>query len=183
MDRIKNGFRLVQASWDVLRADREMLLLPILSLLSSLGLIGLVLVGLFLDDLSVIRDTGIAPTPTAFEYVVMALVTYLLSYITIFFNVALVCAADERMKGGDPTLRGALSDAWRHAAAIAPWAGLPPASRAAATAPGLSSARRSYISRGLHGHAMVPLSSRQTQVAIGVGQYMTDGSHAPWGSR
>lgn len=122
MDRIKNGFRLVHASWDVLRADREMLLLPILSLLSSLGLLGLVFVGLFLDDLKVIGDTGIAPTPTAFEYVVMALVTYLLSYITIFFNVALVCAADERMRGGDPTLRSALSDAKRHAAAIAPWA-------------------------------------------------------------
>ena len=40
MERIRTGLRLVQASWDVLRADREMLVLPVLSMLASLGLSG-----------------------------------------------------------------------------------------------------------------------------------------------
>ena len=122
MERIQNGFRLVQTSWNVLNADRELLVLPILSFLSSIGLLALVFFGMFADDLSVIRENGSLEMPTAFEWIVLGLATYVLSYITIFFNVALVCAADERMTGGDPTVGSALSDACRHAAAIAPWA-------------------------------------------------------------
>ena len=122
IERFRNGFRLVQASWNVLKADRELLLLPILSFLSSAALLALVFFGLFADDLTVIRDNGPMTTPTPFEWIVLGLAAYALSYITIFFNVALVCAADDRMTGGDPTVGSALSDAWRHAAAIAPWA-------------------------------------------------------------
>lgn len=122
IERFRNGLRLVQASWNVLKADRELLLLPILSFLSSAALLALVFFGLFADDLTVIRDNGPMTTPTPFEWIVLGLAAYALSYITIFFNVALVCAADDRMTGGDPTVGSALSDAWRHAAAIAPWA-------------------------------------------------------------
>lgn len=122
VERFKNGFRLVGASWNVLKADRELLALPILSFLSSVALLALVFFGLFADDLSVFRDNGSLHAPTAVEWVVIGLVTYALSYVTIFFNVALVCAADDRMTGGDPTVGSALSDAWRHAGAIAPWA-------------------------------------------------------------
>jgi hypothetical protein len=122
IERFRNGFRLVQASWNVLKADRELLLLPILSFLSSAALLALVFFGLFADDLTVIRDNAPMTTPTPFEWIVLGLAAYALSYITIFFNVALVCAADDRMTGGDPTVGSALSDAWRHAAAIAPWA-------------------------------------------------------------
>ncbi len=122
MERIRNGFRLVRASWGVLRADRELLVLPILSFLSSAALLTVVFFGLFADDLSVLRENGPIAMPTPFEWIVLGLVTYALSYVTIFFNVALVCAADDRMTGGDPTVRSALSDASRHAAAIAPWA-------------------------------------------------------------
>jgi len=122
IERFRNGFRLVQASWNVLKADRELLVLPIMSFLSSAALLALVFFGLFADDLSVIRDNGPMTTPTPFEWIVLGLAAYALSYITIYFNVALVCAADDRMTGGDPTVGSALSDAWRHAAAIAPWA-------------------------------------------------------------
>ena len=122
IERFRNGLRLVQASWNVLKADRELLVLPILSFLSSAALLAVVFFGLFADDLSLIRDNAPLPAPTAFEWIVLGLATYALSYITIFFNVALVCAADDRMTGGDPTVASALSDARRHAAAIAPWA-------------------------------------------------------------
>ena len=122
IERFRNGFRLVQASWNVLKADRELLLLPILSFLSSAALLALVFFGLFANDLTVLRDNGPMTTPTPFEWIVLGLAAYALSFITIFFNVALVCAADDRMTGGDPTVGSALSDAWRHAAAIAPWA-------------------------------------------------------------
>ena len=45
-----------------------------------------------------------------------------LAYVTIFFNAALVHAADERLNGGDPTLRSAIAGAWSKAGRILPWA-------------------------------------------------------------
>jgi hypothetical protein len=45
-----------------------------------------------------------------------------LAYITIFFNAALVFAADERMRGGNPTLGSALRGAASRAGQILPWA-------------------------------------------------------------
>jgi MFS family permease len=122
VERIRNGLRLVRASWDVLRADREMLLLPLLSLLSSIGLLAIAYFGLFADRVSSVRMTGSTPVPAVAEWIALAVLVYLLSYVTIFFNVALVCAADERMRGGDPTVGSALAEASTHAVAIAPWA-------------------------------------------------------------
>lgn len=56
------------------------------------------------------------------EIVILALLYIALAYITIFFNAALVFAADERLKGGDPTLRSALRGAASRAGRILPWA-------------------------------------------------------------
>lgn len=122
MERIRNGLRLVKASWDVVRLDREMLLLPVMSAICTLALLALTFAGLFADDLRAVRDGTPLGSPAAGEWVVLAVVTYLLSYVAIFFNVALTCAADERMRGGDPTVRSALATALTYASAIAPWA-------------------------------------------------------------
>jgi hypothetical protein len=122
VERFRNGLRLLQASWNVLRQDREMLLLPVLSALSSIALLVVVFFAMFADDLQVLRDGGELAPPTTGEYIVLGLVAYLLTFITIFFNVAQIRAADDRMAGGDPTLRSAISDATKHLWAIAPWA-------------------------------------------------------------
>lgn len=122
VERIRTGLRLVQASWDVLRADREMLLLPVLSMLASLSLLALGFFGLFRGDVEIVRSGGALHVPGVSEWITLAVLIYLLSYVTIFFNVALVFAADERMQGGDPTVGSAIAQAWQHAVAIAPWA-------------------------------------------------------------
>ncbi len=122
MGRIRRAWELLQASWSVLRYDRELLVLPILSALASIGLIGLVFVGVFWDDLQLVLDNQQPGPMGPGTWVVLALTTYALSYIAIFFNVAMICAADERMSGGDPTIRSALAAARSHARTIAPWA-------------------------------------------------------------
>ena len=122
VERIRTGLRLVQASWDVLRADREMLLLPVLSMLASLSLLALGFFGLLRGDVEIVRSAGALHVPGVSEWITLAVLIYLLSYVTIFFNVALVFAADERMQGGDPTVGSAIAQAWQHAVAIAPWA-------------------------------------------------------------
>jgi hypothetical protein len=122
IERFKNGLRIVRASWDVLRADREMLVLPILSLVASLGILGVVLVGLFWDDVQLARAGGELVPPSVGDYIVLGIASYILTFVAIFFQVAQVCAADERMSGGDPTLGSAIRGASSHASAIAPWA-------------------------------------------------------------
>lgn len=122
IERFKSGLRIVRASWDVLRADREMLVLPILSLLATLGIAALVFVGLFWDDVLLARAGGELVPPSVGDYIVLAVASYVLTFVAIFFQVAQVCAADERMSGGDPTLGSAIRGAASHASAIAPWA-------------------------------------------------------------
>ena len=45
-----------------------------------------------------------------------------LAFVTVFFNTALVYAANERLSGGDPTLRSAIAGAARHIPQIFVWA-------------------------------------------------------------
>lgn len=107
---------LVKSSWSLLKADRELLWLPVLSGLSGLGLLVLfVLPGslLFIPENGSLKPVGIV------LYVLGGLA---LSFSTIFFNAAIVHGADERMRGGDPTLKSALSGAWARRGRILPWA-------------------------------------------------------------
>jgi hypothetical protein len=124
MGRIRKGLHLTRISWDVLRQDGSLLLLPLLSGLAAIAVIAATFFGLFWDEAQALIDgtTTTSDAMSPLEWVVFALVSYVLSYIAIFFNVALMCAADERMNGGDPTVASALRAASEHARAIAPWA-------------------------------------------------------------
>ncbi len=124
MGRIRRGLHLTRVSWDVLRQDGSLLLLPVLSGLAAITVVAATFFGLFWDNASALIDgtTTLRDTMGPGEWVTFAVVSYLLSYLSIFFNVALMCAADERMQGGDPTIGSALRAASEHARAIAPWA-------------------------------------------------------------
>ena len=52
----------------------------------------------------------------------MLIMYFVLAYITIFFNAALISAANERLEGGDPTVGSAIRGAARRAGKILPWA-------------------------------------------------------------
>ena len=102
-ERLSNSWELVKASAAVLRADKELLVFPIVSaVLSLLVLITFavpaVLAGLF--DETVLAESGF---PVA-GYVV-GFCFYVVQYFVIFFcNTALVGAALIRLRGGDPTV-------------------------------------------------------------------------------
>ena len=114
LDRFMRSCRLAKASWDVLRADRELVLLPILSILA------MVLFLLVLSAMS-IWGTGIHVPETQSRDLlqlaqtdpiivgwifVVSLTTY---FVGFFFTTALVGAALERLEGGDPTVKSALA--------------------------------------------------------------------------
>ena len=117
MSRIQNSISIAKSSWNVLKADKELLLLPILSSIATIVTIALFLVPIFLSN----SDLA-AWEPATAEYITLFLMYLVLAYITIFFNSALVSAAHERLNGGDPTLGSALRGAAGRAGKILPWA-------------------------------------------------------------
>ena len=121
MGRISNTIALAKVSWKVLRKDRELLLLPVLSFLASI----LVLTLLWLPTLSAIDTSGLADEggdPGAVLIVVSVISAMAMSIISVFFNGALVAGAHERLSGGDPTVRSALGRALSRLSGLLPWA-------------------------------------------------------------
>lgn len=113
--RIRNSIQLAKESWQVLRADRELIVLPIVSGIASMIVAATFIVPLFFAG-ALGGDSGIG------FYLVLFAMYVALAYVTIFFNAAIVSAAHERLTGGDPTLGSALAGARSHAGRILPWA-------------------------------------------------------------
>src|SRR5438067_537387 len=113
MDRIRRGFRLVGASWSVVKTDRELLILPILSFACML-VVGAVLGG----AAWAIGLPGQGQSLSPSQYLILAAFYFCISFIAVFFNAAIVGAATIRLRGGDPTLSDGLRMAWSHVGKI-----------------------------------------------------------------
>ena len=121
MGRISNTIALAKVSWRVLRKDRELLLIPVLSFLASIAVLALI----WLPTLSAIDTSaleGEREDPGAVLLVVGIITAMALSIITVFFNGALVAGAHERLSGGDPTVRSAVGRAFSRLPGLLPWA-------------------------------------------------------------
>jgi hypothetical protein len=121
MGRISRTLELAGSSWRVLKADKELVLLPVLSLIATVA----VAVSFLWPIVSSCTET-IGPKSACelggTDYVIMAVAYVTLAFITIFFNAALVHAANERMDGGDPTVGSAIRGALGKVHRILPWA-------------------------------------------------------------
>ena len=121
MGRISNTIALAKVSWRVLRKDRELLLIPVLSFLASIAVLALI----WLPTLSAIDTSTLAgesEDPGAVLLVVGIITAMALSVISVFFNGALVAGAHERLSGGDPTVRSAVGRAFSRLPGLLPWA-------------------------------------------------------------
>ena len=114
--KLENGWQLAKASAAVLRSDKELLMLP---LLSGLAMI-LVTASFFLPMafLGDIENLGIVGYVAVFVFYV---VQY---FVIIFFNTALVGAAMIRLDGGDPTVGDGLRIAWQRLGSILGYAAI-----------------------------------------------------------
>jgi Family of unknown function (DUF6159) len=101
--RLSNSWELVKASAAVLRADKELVVFPIVSAVGTLIVTATFAVPLFLAgmfDSMYVDGKGFQPLGMA-----VAFLFYLTQYFVIFFaNTALVGAAMIRLQGGDPTV-------------------------------------------------------------------------------
>ncbi len=118
MNKLTTTWELAKVSWGVLRADKELLLLPVLSaicaiLVSATFFVPLVMVP---EVLAADGERGVG------VYLGLFLFYFINYFVVIYFNTALIGAATIRLKGGDPTLRDGLSFAWGNLSRIAQWA-------------------------------------------------------------
>ena len=108
--RFARSLALARASWSVIRADKELLWLPVLSVLALLLLLGsFVAPAVALGAFEAAAAAGDPPTALALGTFVFYVLAY---FVAIFFNTALVGAAMIRLDGGNPTLRDGLAIAW-----------------------------------------------------------------------
>lgn len=120
MGRFARSWDLFKTSLSVVRQDKELLWMPVLSALASVVAV-LAVTGVGLGSgvwPQTTNPDGTANLPGAG----LAFVLYvLLAFVTLFFNAAVVAGATERLKGGDPTLSSALGAAWRKAGRLFVW--------------------------------------------------------------
>lgn len=122
MGRISNTWNLAKTSWGVLKKDRELMLLPVLSFLACVAVI-LVAIAVSLLTSSVSfssDDSAVVQNPAII--VVGLLGSLAVGCVSVFFNGALVAGAHERLTGGDPTVASAIRRAFQRIGGLLPWA-------------------------------------------------------------
>lgn len=120
MGRFARSWSLFKTSFGVIRSDKELLWMPVMSFLASaVAIAGIVGVGFV---------AGIFPEVTTadggYDPVAMALGfgTYLaLAFVQVYFHAATVAGASERLAGGDPTVGSALRKANKHLLRLFLW--------------------------------------------------------------
>ena len=123
MRTIGHTIELMRMSWRVLMKDRELIVFPILSGIGVLIAAGaFFLIASVTGTLDRITAEGADTSPGALD-IALSLALYVAGYfIVIFFNAALVAAALERLRGGDPNVGSGLRAAATHLPQILGWA-------------------------------------------------------------
>ncbi len=119
MGRFQSSMALAKASWQVLRDDKKLVLLPLLS-----GVVTLIVVASFGVPAAMLSHSssggGYQATPVTW---VLGAIGYLVAaLVVIFFNAALVYAADAKMHGADVSLGDALRFSMSRLHVLLPWA-------------------------------------------------------------
>ena len=122
MEKFERSWRIMRASWDLLRQDKEILLFPVLSgaalilILASFAVPVMALGGVETVQ-RVARHNG-----TVGNLVVFFAFYFINYFVILFFNTAVVACATIRMRGGNPTVGDGLHTAFARLFEIAGWA-------------------------------------------------------------
>src|SRR5262245_57705000 len=113
--RLSNSWALFKASWNVLLADKELLIFPIVSMIGAILVTATFITPIILGNLA----ENFAGENGKIIAGIVAFVFYVVLYSVIFFcNTALVGAAMIRLDGGDPTLKDGFRIASQHLGSI-----------------------------------------------------------------
>ena len=117
MGGLQNSIALAKGSWGVLREDRKLMWLPALS-----GVAMLVVALAFFGPVALIVDNGSGDSSKPIAWILGAIGYLAITYVLVFFNAALVFAADKRLRGEEVTIGEAVHAAGARAHVLLPWA-------------------------------------------------------------
>jgi hypothetical protein len=126
MSRLQRAWVLFKSSWGVIRTDRELLMLPVISALVS-GLVAatfLVPAAIATTETTGFDQFGnqvVQTQPSIVSYVLLFAFYFVSAFVVIFFNAALVFGANLRFDGQDPTISRAIAGARAHVGTIFQW--------------------------------------------------------------
>lgn len=123
---IGHTFELMKMSWRVFNKDRELVFFPIMAGITLLGVLAIFFaVASATGTLDRVNDLGNEAVETqarGVDYVILALLYISAYFVIIFFNAALISAALERLRGGDPNVGSGLRHALAHIGPLFGWA-------------------------------------------------------------
>ena len=120
MGRFQRSWELTKASWAVLRQDKELAWIPLLSAIVTVAVAALfVLPAIAVSDFS---PEGDSSSPGPMLYLLTLAASVVITFVATYFNGALVSGALERLRGGDPTLGSAFRGAHAKFHRLLPWA-------------------------------------------------------------
>ncbi|MCY3882838.1 MAG: DUF6159 family protein [Chloroflexi bacterium] len=111
---------LMKMSWRVLMLDRELIFFPVMSVAAMVLLAVAIFAGGLLGGTFGLAEEG--GEGSGGDLALGLLLAFGSSFIVIFFNAALVAAALERLRGGDPNVASGLKAASGHIPQILGWA-------------------------------------------------------------
>ena len=118
--KISRSWSLIKASWSVMRQDREILIFPLLSGLSSMLIMASFMLFLFKTGQVEMMDETRQPSLQSYGFL---FVFYLVNYFSMtFFSVALIACASIRLTGQDPTAGDGFEYAMKRVKYIFGWA-------------------------------------------------------------
>jgi hypothetical protein len=106
MGKFARSWALAKASMEVLRADKELLVFPLVSSVVALVVAASFLLPLF--GLGLLKAADANGGPTVALYLLLFAFYFVQYFVIFFFNTALVGAAMIRLDGGDPTVGAGL---------------------------------------------------------------------------
>ncbi len=112
---------LTKLSWRVLKKDRELVLFPVFATVGLLILAGL-MTGIGASTGTLARLDGGTEQLTGVDVGLLAITYFLMAFVLIYFNAALVGAAMVRLGGGDPHVRDGFRLANQRLPQILGWA-------------------------------------------------------------
>ena len=125
MGTIARSWDLLRQSFSILKSDKELMWLPVLSAIFCL----MATVTIFGVGFLVVVPPGPIPQdPASQKLISQQMMPFLFLFyfvtfsLTIYFNVALVSIASDRMSGGQATLNDGLQLAWQRKWSILKWA-------------------------------------------------------------
>ncbi|MFN2373167.1 MAG: DUF6159 family protein [Cyclonatronaceae bacterium] len=112
----------MKSSFAVLQAEKKLLIFPVISALVTLLILASFIFPMLVLDKGWIEDGIISESTQWYHYVQMFALYYVCYFIMLFFNSATVASAVYVMRGGKPTIGGAVNAVMGRLGPLAAWA-------------------------------------------------------------